>query len=158
MSWSRNILRFVKLVPSFLVMSQVSVPTARGVSVMPGHESKGHCNKLCCEFGKWEVALQWGRCCVCHYHPWICIWNCCCIQPDEGRRKLLCHNIFPILLLQSQKKNLKEHHTVAVWKHCGVAVGSYDTIVSIWGFSWPEGGQQGCHSQVEFGTLGLLDF
>lgn len=129
MCWSRNVLCFAKLVPSVLVVSQVSDPTATGVSVVPGHES--NCNKVCHEFGKWEVALQQGRCCFCAAfcaNPWVCIWNCRCIQLDEGRRKLLCHNTFPILLLQSQKKNLKEHHTIVMR--------SYNTTMRIWGFSW----------------------
>lgn len=57
MSRSRNVLCFEKPVPTLLVMSQVSDSTARGVSVVPGYESKGRCNEVCHEFGKWEVAL-----------------------------------------------------------------------------------------------------
>lgn len=127
MCWSRNVLCFAKLVPSVLVVSQVSDPTATGVSVVPGHES--NCNKVCHEFGKWKVALQQGRCCFCEItahgfasgtaaaSSWMrAEENYCATTPSLSS----CYS--------PKKKNLKEHHTIVMR--------SYNTTMRIWGFSW----------------------
>lgn len=82
LSWDRNILCFVKLVPSLLVVSQVGDSIARGVSVVSGHESKRCCNEELLSlkgphvFRKiltWEMCLRRGfRACEPMSLSWIC--------------------------------------------------------------------------------------
>lgn len=93
LSWYRNILSFVKLVPSLLVISQVCDSVARGVSVVSGHESKRCCNEELLSlkgphvFRKiltWEMCLRRGfRAC----EP-ICVLV---LNMPELLKKLCCH-------------------------------------------------------------------
>lgn len=90
-----------------------------------------------------QMLLLWD------YRPWVCIWNCRCIQLDEGRRKLLCHNTFPILLLQSQKKEFKRasHNSDEELQYNNENLGIFMAR-----------GKQDCHTHVESGSFDLIGF